>query len=118
METGPFTDEVVPSVSSFPGSISQLASRLSVLDRGPFPLCHGDFGHNNIIVDDTDHIIGVIEWETTFAEPWGIFADFPLTLSTVPLAMDAPLETTIKTALPRPPTSPRDSRTRRIVWKL
>lgn len=89
-ETGLFTDEVVSSVSSFPGFISQLAGRLSVLDRGPFPLCHGDFGHNNIIVDDSDHIIGINDWETAFAGPWEIFADFPLTLSTVPLAMDAP----------------------------
>ncbi|KAH8766795.1 hypothetical protein F5883DRAFT_671665 [Diaporthe sp. PMI_573] len=48
------------------------------------------FGHNNIIVDDTYHIIGVIDWETAFAGPWEIFADFPLTLSTVPPAMDAP----------------------------
>ncbi|KAG6364134.1 hypothetical protein INS49_005732 [Diaporthe citri] len=76
--TGPFTDEVVPSVSSSRGSISQLASRPSVLDRGPFPLCRGDFGHNNIIVDDTDHIIGVTDRETAFAGPWEIFADSPL----------------------------------------
>lgn len=44
----------------------------------------------NIIVNDTDHIIGVIDWETAFAGPWEILADFPLTLSTVPPVMDAP----------------------------
>lgn len=65
-------------------------ARLSFLDRNPFPLCRGYFGHNNIIVDDTYHIIGVIDWKTAFAGPREIFADFPLTLSTVPPAMDAP----------------------------
>lgn len=90
--TSPFTDEGRSSVSSFPGSISQLASRLSVLSTAAhFPFCHGDVGHNNIIVDDeTEHIIGVIDWETAFAGPWEMVADFPLTLSTVPPAMDPP----------------------------
>jgi hypothetical protein len=32
----------------------------------------------------------VIDWEFAFAAPWEIFADFPLNLSVVPAAMDAP----------------------------
>ncbi|KAH8745910.1 hypothetical protein F5883DRAFT_438544 [Diaporthe sp. PMI_573] len=88
--SGPYATEIIPSVFSFPESISRLAGRLSVLDCGPFPLCHGDFGHNNIIVDDAYRILGIIDWETAFAGPWEIFGDFPLTLSTVPPAMDVP----------------------------
>ena len=88
--SGPYADEIIPSVSSFTQSISDLAGRLSILDHGPFPICHGDFGHNNIIVDDSYHILGVIDWETAFAGPWEIFGDFPLTLSIVPPAMDVP----------------------------
>lgn len=80
--------EIVLSVSSFTKSIGELAGRLSVCDNGPFPLCHGDFGHNNIIVDDRYNVLGVIDWGTAFAGPWEIFGDFPLTLSTVPPAMD------------------------------
>lgn len=88
--SGEYANEMVPSVSSFPESISRLASRLSARDHGPFPLCHGDFGHNNTIVDDDYHILGVIGWETAFAGPWEVFGDFPLSFSTVPPVMDAP----------------------------
>lgn len=88
--SGQYAAEIIPSVSSFPRSISKLASRLSVRDQGPFPLCHGDFGHNNIIVDDRYRVLGVIDWETAFAGPWEVFGDFPLTLSTVPPTVDAP----------------------------
>ena len=88
--SGPYAAEIVPSVSSFTKSIDQLADKLSIRDKGPFPLCHGDFGHNNIIVDDEYHVLGVIDLESSFAGPWEIFGDFPLTLSIVPPAMDAP----------------------------
>ncbi|CZT13631.1 uncharacterized protein RCO7_10853 [Rhynchosporium graminicola] len=88
--SGQYADELLPSISSFKEAIHRLAGRLSIRNHGPFPLCHGDFGHNNIIVDDQYHILGVIDWETAYAGPWEIFADFPLTLSAVPRAMDAP----------------------------
>lgn len=88
--SGPYADEIIPSVSSFRQSIADLAGKLSIRDHGPFPLCHGDFGHNNTIVDDQYRILGVIDWETAFAAPWEIFGDFPLTFSMVPRAMDAP----------------------------
>ncbi|KAK1966174.1 hypothetical protein LY78DRAFT_703131 [Colletotrichum sublineola] len=88
--SGQYADEIIPSVSSFPRSISNLASRLSARDHGPFPLCHGDFGHNNIVVDDEYHVLGLIDWEASFAGPWEMVGDFPLTLSMVPPAMDAP----------------------------
>ncbi|KAI3336838.1 hypothetical protein HD806DRAFT_19503 [Xylariaceae sp. AK1471] len=88
--SGPYADEIIPSVASFPEAIRRFSSRISVRDHGPFPLCHGDFGHNNMIVDDEYHVLGVIDWESAFAGPWEVFADFPLTLSTIPPAMDAP----------------------------
>lgn len=86
----PYAANIIPSVSSFAKSIGKLADTLFARDHGPFPLCHGDFGHNNIIVDDKYHILGVIDWEMAFAGPWEIFGDFPLTLSIVPPAIDAP----------------------------
>jgi hypothetical protein len=88
--SGPYADEIVSAVAAFPASIGSLASRLSAYDHGPFLLCHGDFGHNNIIFDDAWRVLGVIDWELAFAAPWEVFADFPLTLSVVPAAMDAP----------------------------
>jgi aminoglycoside phosphotransferase (APT) family kinase protein len=88
--SGPYAAEIIASVTSFTKSIDKLAGRQSVRDHGLFPLCHGDFGHNNVIVDDKYHVLSVIDWETAFAGPWEVFGDFPLTLSTVPSAMDAP----------------------------
>lgn len=32
----------------------------------------------------------MIDWDVAFAAPWETFADFPLNLSVVPAAMDAP----------------------------
>lgn len=87
---GSLTDELLSSTSRFKSLVSSSAERLSVRDRGPFPLCHGDFGHNNIIFDDNYQLLGVIDWETAFAGPWEISGEFPLTLSVVPPDMDAP----------------------------
>ncbi|KAG9232261.1 hypothetical protein BJ875DRAFT_515019 [Amylocarpus encephaloides] len=70
--------------------IQGLAESFSIANNGPFPLCHGDFGHNNIVVNDQYQAIGVIDWETAFAAPWEVFAEFPLTLSMTPAKMDAP----------------------------
>lgn len=83
-------DELSASASSFKTLVNDLAGRLSIRDEGPFPLCHGDFGHNNIIFDDKYRLLGVIDWEGAFARPWEISGEFPLTLSIVPPAMDAP----------------------------
>ncbi|OCL11280.1 hypothetical protein AOQ84DRAFT_229648 [Glonium stellatum] len=87
---GPYAAELVPSIESFPTKLAMMASRLSKFDKGLFPLIHGDFGHNNVVVNDDYQIIGVIDWEKAFAAPWEIAGDFPLTLSTIPPAMDAP----------------------------
>lgn len=88
---GPYADEIVPSVASFTQCVADISEYMSTAhDKGPFPLCHGDFGHNNIIVDDHYRILGVIDWESAFAGPWEIFGEFPLNLSIVPPAMNLP----------------------------
>ena len=87
---GPFTDEVSASALSFKKMVYDLAGGLSIRNEGPFPLCHGDFGHNNIIFDDRYRLLGVIDWEGAFAGPWEISGEFPLTLYMVPPAMDVP----------------------------
>jgi hypothetical protein len=87
---GTYAAELVPSIESFPRKLAMVAGRLSKFDKGPFPLIHGDYGHNNVVVDDDYQIIGVIDREKAFAAPWEVAGDFPLNLSTVPPAMDAP----------------------------
>lgn len=87
---GPYADELIPSIDSFPAKLAMVASRLSKFDKGPFPLVHGDFGHNNIVVNDDYQILGVIDWEEAYTAPWEVAATFPLTLSTIPPVMDAP----------------------------
>jgi len=85
---GSFADEVSSSASSLKALVNSLAERLSIRDRGPFPLCHGDFGHNNMIFNDRYHLFGVIDWESSFAAPWEIACEFPLTPSVVLPDMD------------------------------
>ncbi|KAF4417969.1 protein kinase-like (PK-like) protein [Fusarium austroafricanum] len=88
--SGQFADEIACSTALFLPTIKKLADKLSVHNHGPFPIYHGDFGHNNVIVDDDYRVLGVIDWEGAFAGPWEIFGDFPLSISTVPPAMDVP----------------------------
>ncbi|KAL4873120.1 hypothetical protein BDV12DRAFT_209107 [Aspergillus spectabilis] len=87
---GKYADEVLDSMSSFLSLMQILAGKLSRFNNGPFPLCHGDFGHNNIVFDDNYHLLGVIDWESAFAAPCEIAAEFPLTLSIIPPTIDVP----------------------------
>ncbi len=43
-------------------------------DRGPFPMCHGDLHSENILVDETGHIVGVLDWDCAGTVPWEAFA--------------------------------------------
>ena len=43
-------------------------------DRGPFPMRHGDLHSENILVDSTGHIIGVLDWDCAGTVPWEAFA--------------------------------------------
>lgn len=87
---GPFAGEVSLSASSLKSWIHSNAEKISVCNKGPFPLCHGDFGHNNMIFDDKYRLLGVIDWEGAFAAPWEVAAEFPLSLSVVPPPIDVP----------------------------
>jgi hypothetical protein len=75
---GQYAAGLVPSIESFPTKLAMVANRLSKFDKGPFPLIHGDFGHNNIVVNDGYQIIGVIDWEKAYAAPLGVCWGFPL----------------------------------------
>lgn len=74
---GAYADDTMPSVQTFPAAISSLAQRIAKCNHGPFPLCHGDSGHNNIIVDDDYNVFGVIDWEFAFVGPWRVFGALP-----------------------------------------
>lgn len=87
---GSFADELSVSASSFSSLMKAFAGNLCAQDKGPFPLCHGDLGHNNMVFDDEYNLLGVIDWEAAYAAPWELFGEFPLTLSTIPPDMDAP----------------------------
>lgn len=87
---GPYADEILNSLSTFRKWVNDNAECLSVNNTGPFPLCHGDFGHNNIVFDDRYRLLGVIDWETAFAGPYEVSCEFPLSISVVPPAMDVP----------------------------
>ncbi|KJA24933.1 hypothetical protein HYPSUDRAFT_65234 [Hypholoma sublateritium FD-334 SS-4] len=43
-------------------------------DRGPFPMRHGDLHSENILVDTTGHIVGVLDWDCAGTVPWEAFA--------------------------------------------
>jgi hypothetical protein len=43
-------------------------------DRGPFPMRHGDLHSENILVDSTGHIVGVLDWDCAATVPWEAFA--------------------------------------------
>ncbi|KAF5329700.1 hypothetical protein D9619_008968 [Psilocybe cf. subviscida] len=38
--------------------------------HGPFPMCHGDLHCDNILVDATGHISGVLDWDCAGTVPW------------------------------------------------
>ncbi|KAL5360791.1 hypothetical protein BJX96DRAFT_184803 [Aspergillus floccosus] len=87
---GPYADEIFSSQLDFKEWVKDNADQLSFNNTGPFPLCHGDFGHNNIVFDDRYRVLGVIDWETAFAAPHEVAGEFPLSISVIPPAMDVP----------------------------
>lgn len=87
---GDLGDEIWDSIKRFPVKVSELANSIAgPYDSGPFPLVHTDYGHNNIVVDAQYNLLGIIDWEGAIAAPWGM-VEFPLTVRTIPVAMDVP----------------------------
>lgn len=88
MGDGP-VEEVLSSITNFPNDVKAIAGSLSAHDDGPFPLYHPDLYQHNIIVDNDYKVLGVIDWQNACTVPWEII-EFPLFLTTVAKAMDAP----------------------------
>ena len=63
--------------------IREMLKRIANEDDGPFSLIHPELCHQNIVVDDSYNILGVIDWEQAFAAPREMI-DFPSTLALVP----------------------------------
>ncbi|KAI1318087.1 kinase-like domain-containing protein [Xylariaceae sp. FL0255] len=88
MKGGP-AEEVLTAIDEFPSRIRKMASRLSRNDHGPFPLCHADFLHSNIIVDENFKVLGIIDWEGACTLPLELVA-FPSFLNAMPITFDSP----------------------------
>lgn len=88
--SGAYAEEILASITVFQAAVEELAGRISLRNEGPFPLFHGDFGHHNIVVDDSYHLKGLIDFESSFACPWEMISIFPIHLMTMPSAIDAP----------------------------
>ncbi|KAK6224843.1 hypothetical protein QIS74_03170 [Colletotrichum tabaci] len=91
MQRGPISAErMVAIIDGFPRRIKAMAGRLSRHNEGPFPLCHGDFLHSNIMVDEASfNVTGVIDWEDACTVPWELVA-FPEFLQAMPPSFDLP----------------------------
>lgn len=54
---------MISIINKFPLQIKAMSSRLSASNNGPFPLCHDDFLHSNIIVNENSFdVTGIINW--------------------------------------------------------
>ncbi|KIH91085.1 hypothetical protein SPBR_01926 [Sporothrix brasiliensis 5110] len=81
--------QIVRAVDTFVSRFRAIAPRLARRhdrnrDRGPFPLCHPDFLHSNIVVDDANFdVLGIIDWEGACTLPWELVR-FPRFLNAMP----------------------------------
>ncbi|KAL1897921.1 hypothetical protein Sste5346_003773 [Sporothrix stenoceras] len=93
MRGAPETQQVLSSVETFLTRLRDMAPRLAQhhkSDNGPFPLCHSDFLHSNIVVDhDTFDVLGIIDWEGACTLPLEL-VQFPRFLSFMPRNFGSP----------------------------
>jgi len=91
MQRGPIPAErMISIINKFPSQIKAMASRLSKSNSRPFPLCHDDFLHSNIMVDEKSFkVTGIIDWEGACTTPWELIA-FPEFLQAMPVSFDLP----------------------------
>ena len=83
-------NEVVEGIEQFPSQLVKPARSGKHFNReGPFPIRHADLFHSNVIVAKTCDVVGVINWEDSYAVPWGL-VDAPCFLSTVPRLLNPP----------------------------
>ncbi|GKT71525.1 protein kinase-like domain protein [Colletotrichum tofieldiae] len=57
--------------------------------KGPFPIRHNDLFHSNVIVTKDYGVLGVIDWENSYAVPWELI-NAPWFLNTVPRLLNRP----------------------------
>lgn len=91
MQRGPVpAEEMISIINKFPSQIKAMSSRLSTSNIGPFPLCHDDFLHSNIMVDENSFdVTGIIDWEGACTVPWELIA-FPEFIQAMPASFDLP----------------------------
>ncbi|KAL4935705.1 hypothetical protein BDV06DRAFT_234005 [Aspergillus oleicola] len=91
MQRGPIPAErMLAIIENFPSQIKEIASRLSICDKGPFPLAHDDFLHSNIMVDESNfEVTGIIDWEGACTVPYELIS-FPEFLTAMPVSFDLP----------------------------
>ncbi|OAT13807.1 hypothetical protein BDBG_08936 [Blastomyces gilchristii SLH14081] len=83
------SDDIIVSIQQFPCQLKKVTRQIVRLNTGPFPLCHMDYRHSNVIVEGDYNILSVIDWENACTVPWELMA-FPLFLTIIPPPMDAP----------------------------
>ncbi|KAI1110159.1 kinase-like domain-containing protein [Nemania sp. NC0429] len=82
--------EVRDSVRDFPARLkAMIGARQIILKDGPFPVCHTDLMHSNIVVDNDYKVLGIIDWEGACTLPWEL-VEYPLFLDALPPVFDAP----------------------------
>ncbi|KAK0368383.1 hypothetical protein CLIM01_14259 [Colletotrichum limetticola] len=91
MQRGPISaEEMVRITDEFPPQIKSMANLLPFRNEGPFPLCHDDFLHSNIMVDEASfNVTGIIDWEGACTVPWGLVT-YPEFIQVMPRAFDLP----------------------------
>lgn len=71
------TERMISIINKFPSQIKAMANRLSTSNNRPFPLCHDDFLHSNIMVDENFNVTGIIDWEGACTVCPGSWLPFP-----------------------------------------
>ncbi|KAJ5194458.1 hypothetical protein N7491_001796 [Penicillium cf. griseofulvum] len=92
MQNGPArmpAEQMIAIIENFPSQIKAMATRLSLYNKGPFPLAHVDFLHSNIMVDDSFCVTGIIDWEDACTVPYELLT-FPDFLTAMPVSFDLP----------------------------
>jgi phosphotransferase family enzyme len=91
MQRGPISaEEIINIVNEVPSQIKAIAGQFPFRNEGPFPLCHNDFFHSNIMVDETNlNVTGIIDWEGACTVPWAPIA-YPDFYQALPRSFDLP----------------------------
>ncbi|KAI0190544.1 kinase-like domain-containing protein [Astrocystis sublimbata] len=88
MGEGP-ANRVLAAIKKFPSQLKAVVDQMSCDNYGPFPLCHADFFHSNIVVDENFQILGIIDWEGACTLPLQLVT-FPAFLDIMPPLFGSP----------------------------